>query len=134
MTKKENPTHLRINGNPEICKALTLTKSAIQLKTKRKRVSNKEALHHLIFSNNGSQHFNEVLNRELSGLQQVCCIHDPRIKDFPFVQLRMLILHFLDGHIPKTEIMSVFKSMNSKADVVEGKILDQIKTKKGGKN
>ena len=126
--EKKHPTHLRVNSDSDICRAVSQSKIAISAKTGRKHVSDREALRALIFSNNGQ--IVDILGKEIKGMKEKCCIYEPKIKSFPFTPLQQTIFHFIDGHLSRDEIMTAFKTLNSKAEIIEDQIHQKIKEAK----
>jgi len=126
------PSHLRVNKDPAICKAVMQTKVAISAKTGRKRVSDHDALLELIFSNNGQASIVDVLPKEMKGVKEKCCIYEPKIRGFPFGALEQIMFHFIDGHLTKDELVETFKTLTVKATIVEDRVLEKIKDQ-GGK-
>ena len=131
MEKKQIPTHIRIDGDPDIWKALTVTKSALKVKTQRNKVTDKEALRYSLLNNNGN--FVDVLDRQMKGMSAICCVHEPKIKTFPFTPLRQTMLHYVDGHISRDDILNALRALNAKAEIVEDKIVEKIKEENNAK-
>lgn len=131
MKKKQKKTLIRIDDDILINFSIDQAKKALQTKTNRSRISDREALRYIIQNNNGGAlQLYDVLTKNFKVMKETCCIHFPKLKSFPWEHVIRLAEHYTDNHLTRDEIKGTLMTLVHKGDIVDDQIQKKIKEDK----